>query len=62
MLQICHASLWAIEQMAKGWRQKLLGQGIEEKVEAAQAMLDLRDPDDPMRELAPQGIADLEMS
>jgi hypothetical protein len=60
MLQICLASPWAIEQMAKGWRQQLLGQGIEEKVEAAQTMLDLRDPDDPMRELAAQGIADLE--
>jgi hypothetical protein len=60
MLQICLALLWAIEQMAKGWRPQLSGQGIEEQIEAAQAMLDLRDPDDPMRELAAQGIADLE--
>ncbi|KAK1615518.1 hypothetical protein QYE76_021035 [Lolium multiflorum] len=48
------------EQMAKGWRPQLSEQGIEEQIVAAQAMLDLRDPDDPMRKMARQGLEDLE--
>jgi hypothetical protein len=63
MLQIYLASPWVIEQMAKGWRPQLPGQGIEEQIEVAQTMMDHKDPDDPMRELAVQGLADLgEMS
>ncbi|KAM0902478.1 hypothetical protein ACQ4PT_019263 [Festuca glaucescens] len=60
MLQICLASPWAIEQMAKGWRPQLSGQGIEEQIVVAQGMLDLKDPDDPMREMARQGLEELE--
>jgi hypothetical protein len=60
MLQICLASPWAVEQMAKGWHPQLSGQGIEEQIKAAQGMLDLKDPDDPMREMARQGLEELE--
>jgi SUMO ligase MMS21 Smc5/6 complex component len=37
----------------------LSGQGIKEQIAAVQAMLDLKDADDPMQEMAVQGIADL---
>jgi hypothetical protein len=30
ILQISLASEWAIEQMAKGWRPQISGQGLEE--------------------------------
>jgi hypothetical protein len=60
MLQICLASPWAVEQMAKGWRPQLSGQGIEEQIVAAQGMLDLKDLDDPMREMARHGLEELE--
>jgi hypothetical protein len=60
MLQICLASPWAVEQMAKGWRPQLSGQGIKEQIKAAQGMLDLKDLDDPMREMARQGLEELE--
>jgi hypothetical protein len=60
MLQICLASPWAIVRMTKGWCPQLSGQGIEERIVAAQGMLDLRDPDDPMREMARQGLEELE--
>ncbi|KAM0863086.1 hypothetical protein ACQ4PT_044825 [Festuca glaucescens] len=36
--------------MAKGWRPQISGHGIEEQIAAAQAMLELKDPDNPMRE------------
>jgi hypothetical protein len=60
MLQIRLASPWAIDQMAKGWRPQLSGQAIEEQIVAAQGMLDLRPADDPMREMARQGLEELE--
>ncbi|KAM0917116.1 hypothetical protein ACQ4PT_009744 [Festuca glaucescens] len=62
LLQICLASPWAIRQMAEpvGWRPQLSGQGLEEQIEAAQAMLDLKDAADPVREMAAQGLEDLE--
>jgi hypothetical protein len=61
LLQICLASPCAIKQMAEpvGWRLRLSGQGIKEQIAAVQAMLDLKDADDPMQEMAVQGIADL---
>jgi hypothetical protein len=37
-----------------------LGAGIEEQIAAAQAMIDLKDPDDPMREMVAQGLENLE--
>jgi hypothetical protein len=46
--------------MTKGWRPQLSGQGIEEQIVAAQGMLDLRPADDPMREMARQGLEELE--
>jgi hypothetical protein len=60
MLQICLASPCVVEQMAKGWRPQLSRQGIEEQIVAAQGMLDLKDQDDPMREMARQGLEELE--
>jgi hypothetical protein len=60
ILQIWLASPWAIEQMAKGWRPQISGKGLEEQITAAQAMIDLKDPDDPMRAMAAQGLEDLE--
>ncbi|KAM0899054.1 hypothetical protein ACQ4PT_021541 [Festuca glaucescens] len=62
LLQICLASPWAIKQMAEpvGWRPQLLGHGLEEQIAAAQAMLDLKDAEDLVREMATQGTADLE--
>jgi hypothetical protein len=36
------------------------GQGIEEMIKAAQGMLDLKDPDDLMREMVRQGLEELE--
>jgi hypothetical protein len=35
-------------------------QGLEEKIVAAHAMLDLKDEADPVREMVAQGIIDLE--
>ncbi|KAM0835622.1 hypothetical protein ACQ4PT_062818 [Festuca glaucescens] len=49
-----------ISQMAMGWHPQLSGQGLEEQIAAAQAMLDLKDEADPAWEMAAQGIADLE--
>jgi hypothetical protein len=46
--------------MTKGWRPQLSGQGIEEQIVAAHEMMDLRDPDDPMREMTRQGLEELE--
>ncbi|KAM0915295.1 hypothetical protein ACQ4PT_010954 [Festuca glaucescens] len=42
------------------WRPQLSGQGIEEQIAAAEAMIDLKDADDPVREMAAQGLEDLE--
>lgn len=52
LLQICLASPWAITQMAKGWRPQLSGQGLEEQIAAAKAMLDLRGENDPALKMA----------
>jgi hypothetical protein len=60
ILQIGLASPWAIEQMAKGWRPQNSGQGIEEQIVAAQAMIDPKDPNDPVREMVAQGLKDME--
>ena len=60
LLQICLASPWEITQMVKGWRPQLSGQGLEEQIAAAQAMLDLRGEDDPARKMAVRGLKDLE--
>jgi hypothetical protein len=60
ILQISLASSWAIEQMAKGWRPQISGQGLEEQVAAALAMIRLKDPKDPKRLMAEQGLEDLE--
>jgi hypothetical protein len=60
ILQISLASEWAVEQMAKGWRPQISGQGLEEQVAAALAMIKLKDPEDPMRLMAEQGLEDLE--
>ena len=60
LLQFCLASPWAITQMAKGWRPQLSGQGLEEQIAAAQAMLDLRGEDDPARKMGVRGLKDLE--
>jgi hypothetical protein len=35
ILQICLASPWVIEKMAKGWRPQISRQGLEEKITAA---------------------------
>jgi hypothetical protein len=59
-LQICLASPWAITQMAKGWRPQLSGQGLEEQIATAKAMLDLRGEDDPARKMAVRGLKDLD--
>jgi hypothetical protein len=60
ILQISLASEWAVEQMAKGWRPQISGQGLEEQVAAALAMIKMKDPDDPRRQMAEQGLEDLE--
>jgi hypothetical protein len=60
ILQISLASEWAIEQMAKGWRPQISGQGLEEQVVAALGMIKLKDPEDPMHLMAEQGLEDLE--
>jgi hypothetical protein len=62
LLQICLASPWAIRQMVEpvGWRPHLSGHGLEEQIEAAQGMLDLKDAADPVREMTAQGHEDLE--
>jgi hypothetical protein len=60
ILHISLASEWAIEQMARGWRPQISGQGLEEQVAAALAMIKLKEPDDPMRLMAEQGLEDLE--
>jgi hypothetical protein len=60
ILQISLASPWAVEQMEKGWRPQISGQGLEEQVAAALAMIKLKDPEDPRRLMAEQGIEDLE--
>jgi hypothetical protein len=59
-LQICLASPWAITQMAKCWRPQLSGQGLEEQIATAKAMLDLRGEDDPARKMAVRGLKDLD--
>jgi hypothetical protein len=46
--------------MVKGWRPQLSGQGLEEQIAAAQAMLDLRGEDDTSRKMAVRGLNDLE--
>jgi hypothetical protein len=58
--QISLASDWAIEQMAKGWSPQISGQGLEEQVAAALSMIKLKDPEDPKRLMAEQGLEDLE--
>jgi hypothetical protein len=60
ILQISLASPWPVEQMAKGWRPQISGQGLEEQVAAALAMIKLKDPEDPKRLMAEQGLEDLE--
>jgi hypothetical protein len=60
ILQISLASEWAVEQMAKGWRPQISGQGLEEQVAAALAMIKMKDPEDPRRQMAEQGLEDLE--
>jgi hypothetical protein len=60
ILQISLASEWAVEQMAKGWRPQISGQGLEEQVAAALAMIKMKDPEDPRRLMAEQGLEDLE--
>lgn len=60
ILQISLASEWAVEQMAKGWRSQISGQGLEEQVAAALAMIKMKDPEDPRRQMAEQGLEDLE--
>jgi hypothetical protein len=59
ILQIRLASPWVIEQMAKGWRPQISGQGLEEQVAAVLAMIKLKDPKDPKRVMAEQGLEDL---
>ncbi|KAK1681980.1 hypothetical protein QYE76_042828 [Lolium multiflorum] len=60
ILQISLASEWALEQMAKGWRPQISGQGLEEQVAAALAMIKAKDPEDPRHQMAEQGLEDLE--
>jgi hypothetical protein len=60
ILQISLASEWAVEQMAKGWRPQISGQGLEEQVPAALAMIKMKDPEDPRRQMTEQGLEDLE--
>jgi hypothetical protein len=60
ILQISLASTWAVAQIAKGWRPQLSGQGLEEQVAAALAMIKLKDPEDLKRLMAKQEPEDLE--
>jgi hypothetical protein len=60
ILQISLASPWAIEQMEKGWRPQISGQGLKEQVAAALAMLKMKDPEDPGHPMVEQGLEDLE--
>jgi hypothetical protein len=60
ILQISLAFEWAIEQMAKGWRPQISGQGLKEQVAAPLAMIKLKDPEDPKRLMVEQGLEDLE--
>jgi hypothetical protein len=60
ILQISLASEWAVEQMEKGWRPQISGQGLEEQVAAALARVKSMDPEDPRRQLAEQGLEELE--
>jgi hypothetical protein len=46
--------------MAKGWRPQISGQGLEEQVPAALAMIKMKDPEDPRRQMTEQGLEDLE--
>jgi hypothetical protein len=60
ILQISLGSEWAVEQMEKGWRPQISGQGLEEQVAAALAMVKSMDPENPRRQLAEQGLEELE--
>jgi hypothetical protein len=46
--------------MEKGWRPQISGLGLEEQVAAALAMIKMKDPEDPRRLMAKQGLEDLE--
>jgi hypothetical protein len=60
ILQISLAFPWAVEQMAKGWRPQISGQGLEEQVATTLVMIKLKDPEDLKRLMAEQGLEDLE--